>query len=212
MFILTPLLLILASLVGIFVIVYRKKPYLKKLLASGNGREISLNAEVAFGPSFSWKKYGAEFFPEIKVFFERMKLQEYTAMWLIEVEKLLRKIRLFFLRIDGVSDILIKKIRRIHLNGQSAQSSPEDNLSGSAQEAERQETISPAFLKNEEERLIIEIAKNPKDYHLYEVLGDLYLEMANLRDAKESYEAALELDTNNEEIKKKLSRALEKLT
>ncbi|OGN08532.1 MAG: hypothetical protein A3C61_01930 [Candidatus Yanofskybacteria bacterium RIFCSPHIGHO2_02_FULL_39_10] len=59
--------------------------------------------------------------------------------------------------------------------------------------------------------MIIEIAKNPKDAHLYEVLGDLYIEMENFVDAKESYEASIELSPQNGSLKIKLSEALEKL-
>ena len=71
--------------------------------------------------------------------------------------------------------------------------------------------LSPAFLKNEEQRLIMEIAKNPKDARLYEALGDLYMEMSGFIDAKESYEAAIELNPQDESLKQKLSSALEGL-
>ena len=59
---------------------------------------------------------------------------------------------------------------------------------------------------------IIEIAQNPKDSRLYEKLGDLYVEMENWNDAKESYEAAIELNPTAEELKRKLSTALERLS
>ena len=64
-------------------------------------------------------------------------------------------------------------------------------------------------MKKEEQRLIIEIAKNPKSSSLYETLGDLYVKMNNFTDAKESYEAAIELDPSKEELKKKHSQAVE---
>ena len=66
-------------------------------------------------------------------------------------------------------------------------------------------------MKREEQRMIIEIAKNPKDAKLYEVLGDLYIKMNNLLDAKESYEAAIELNPHSEELQKKRSQIVEKL-
>ena len=44
------------------------------------------------------------------------------------------------------------------------------------------------------------------------MLGDLYVKMKNFTDAKESYEVAIELDPGNEELKKKLSSVLEKLS
>ena len=55
----------------------------------------------------------------------------------------------------------------------------------------------------------MEIAKNPKNSALYESLGDLYIEMRNYIDAKESYEAAVELNSQSESLKQKLSLALE---
>ena len=66
-------------------------------------------------------------------------------------------------------------------------------------------------MKREEQKLIIEIAKNPKDSKLYEILGDLYVKMNNLSDAKESFEAAIELSPNSEILQKKLSQVIEKV-
>ena len=45
----------------------------------------------------------------------------------------------------------------------------------------------------------------------YEELGDLYSEAGEHKDAKESYEAAIELNSNSEELKQKLSSALEQI-
>jgi predicted Zn-dependent protease len=57
----------------------------------------------------------------------------------------------------------------------------------------------------------MEIAKSPKDFILYETLGDLYSKMNNLSDAKESFEAAIELNPNNEVLQKKYSQVVKKM-
>ena len=213
MFIFVPLILIFASILSIAIIIWRKKSYLDKLHtlnAAGNGLDSIPNR------SFSLVMYGGEFFPELKTLFEKLKLHEYKNSWLKEAEKFLRKTRLVFLRVDRLSDSLIKKIRRVHvngqLNGQVGTEIIEDKKEEPGSGQVEKQTISPAFLKNEEGRLIMEIAKNPKDGRLYESLGDLYMEMENWTDAKESYEASIELNPKNELLKLKLSSALEKLT
>ena len=173
--------------------------------------------------NFSLADYGAEFFPELSELLGRFEISKYKDLGLVETEKFLRKARLIFLKIDRLSDTLIKKIRKVHTNGQlkgqmiGGGSDENDSFftaiteDDHKKELSESKTMSPNFLKNEEQRLIIEIAKNPKDYHLYEMLGDLYIEMENFTDAKESYEASVELNPQNEFLKQKLSSALEKL-
>lgn len=216
MFLLIPILFFAFSTIGVAIIVFRKKNYLNKLsvlnTAGNNGNVVT---------SFSWKAYGTDFFPEIKALIDRIEFSKYRANWLIEVEKFLRKARVLSLRMDRISDVLIKKIRRIHLNDKlnghtsgefEAVKTSEDIIENLTIDRASSTTMSATFLKNEEERLIIEIAKNPKDAVLYESLGDLYLEMDGWTDAKESYEAAIELNPQNESLKQKLSSALAKLT
>jgi|SRR3989344_899028 len=216
MFLLIPLLIIFGSALAITAIIWRKKSYLKEMIATGgNTPEFNLN------PNFSFMEYGMEFFPELVELFKRIKINRYKSIGLMEAEKSLRKARLIFLKIDRLSDVLIKKIRRVHLNGQLKVHTAEEKLSEDSRsdavihvvdnKVSEKKSISPNFLKNEEQRLIIEIAKNPKDAHLYEVLGDLYIEMENFVDAKESYEASIELSPQNGSLKIKLSEALEKL-
>jgi len=212
MYILTPLLLIFSSLLGITVIVWRKWEYIKKLamIESGSSEEVYGSLDFSLG------RYGRELFPEVEEFIKKIKFDEYKTSWLLEVEKLLRKIRLIFLKIDSFSDSLIKKVRRVHANGKlNGQATNEvvEHINGTQTQKDllSSQSISPAFLRNEEERLIIEIAHNPKDHQLYEKLGDLYVEMNGFVDAKESYEAAIELSPQNEALKQKLSSTLEKI-
>lgn len=61
-----------------------------------------------------------------------------------------------------------------------------------------------------EEALIARIARDPKDFTAYEELGDYYLEMENIKDAKECYRQVLKLSPVHRMVKIKIRR-LEKL-
>ena len=197
MFILIPLVLVLASAAGIFFIVWKKLPYLKKLTV----------ADVQSGQSM-W----SDLFPELANGLNSTRLKHYRGVWLLELEKFLRRLRVMSMKMDRMSDSLIKRIRdvteRKHEKHQGAAVAEPGETTATKTVEPVRETLED--FKREEQKLIIEIAKNPKNSALYEVLGDLYMKMSNFADAKESYEAAIELSPANEELKKKLSRALEK--
>ena len=183
MFILIPLVLILLSAAGIFAIIWRKLPYLRKLSVT----------DVHSGPGIL-----ADFFPELSENINSTRLKHYRMVWFIELEKFLRRLRVLSLKIDRASDSLIIKIRKFTERKHPLVTEPvlEDKKKA---------------IKEEEQRLIIEIAKNPKSPSLYEALGDLYVKMKNFTDAKESYEAAIELDPSKEELKVKHSQVVQKL-
>ncbi|OGI15452.1 MAG: hypothetical protein A2878_01585 [Candidatus Moranbacteria bacterium RIFCSPHIGHO2_01_FULL_54_31] len=61
-----------------------------------------------------------------------------------------------------------------------------------------------------EENLIARIAVNPKDFVAYEGLGDYYLEIGNIRDAKECYRQVLKLSPAHRMVRIKIRR-LEKI-
>ncbi len=204
MFILVPLALILASVVGISVIVYRKMPYLNKLTP-----EMHPSAREDVVGDFL-----TDLFPEFSEGFKSLKLKEYGNLWLIELEKFIRKLRVVSLKMDRISDSWIKKIRKGH--GFRATTSINSEKITTEEipvlKAKHAPQITLEEMKREEQRLIIEIAKNPKDSKLYEVLGDLYSRMNNFSDAKESFEAAIELSPSSESLKQKLSKVLGKLS
>jgi tetratricopeptide (TPR) repeat protein len=202
MYLLIPLILILASAIGILFIVWRKLPRLKELAEAE-----SSNGSMGGG---GWRVLVYDLCPEVWNWARSIKVKEYTEMWLIEAEKFLRRLRLASLKMDRFSDFLIKKIRK-RTYSNNGTSFPVAEISKDKQEIETK-TDEKAELKKSEQRLIMEIAKNPKNMALYEELGDLYVKMGDYRDAKESYEAAIELNSNSEELKKKLSLVLEKLT
>ena len=197
MFILIPLTLILASVVGISVIVFRKMPYLNKLTP-----ETHTGGNVL-----------ADLFPEFSERFKSLKLKEYGNLWLVELEKLLRRLRVVSLKMDRISDSWIKKIRKNNVSRITTQvvSEKTEVVENPAIKVQITPQITIEDMKREEQKLIIEIAKNPKDPRLYEVLGDLYVKMNNLSDAKESFEAAIELSPKSEILQKKLSQVIEKV-
>lgn len=189
--------LILASVVGISIIIFRKMPYLNKLTP-----EAHMGGNIL-----------DDLFPELSDVFENLKFKEYGNLWLIELEKFLRRLRVVSLKMDRISDSWIKKIRSGNISRTTASIVTEKTGAVDVSIPKIQSSLGVTIedMKKEEQRLIIEIAKNPKDATLYEVLGDLYLKMNNPSDAKESFEAAIELNPNNEELKKKISLALEKM-
>lgn len=201
MFLIIPLILILVSAGGIFFIIWRKLSRLQELaeIESSNG---------SMGDS-GWRFLAYDLCPEACDWVRSIKVKEYTQIWLVEAEKFLRRLRLASLKMDRFSGFLIKKIRKRTYSGNSASFSVAE-IGKDKQEIEIK-TDEKSELKKSEQGLIIEISKNPKNAALYEELGDLYTKMGESRDAKESYEAAIELNSNSEELKKKLSQALEKL-
>ena len=204
-FILIPLALILASAGGILFIVWRKLPRLEELAETGSTNGASAES--------GWRHVFYDLCPEVWNWAKGVKVKEYKEMWLVETEKLLRRLRVVSLKMDRFSDSLIKKIRK-RANRPAAEFESASGKQGPVPSAQREGNIGTgaAEFKKNEQRLIIEIAKNPKNAALYEELGDLYSGAGDYKDAKESYEAAIELNSNNEELKKKLSLSLEKLT
>ena len=202
-----PLALILASAGGVLFVIWRKSPRLKELAETESNSTVTGNFN---GISVDgWYTLVYDLCPEVWSWVRDVRVKEYKEMWLVETEKLLRRLRVASLKMDRFSDSLIKKIRKQIYSSNSAVF-PAVEKDKERQSAEAKED-DKAELKKNEQGLIIEITKNPKNLVLYEELGDLYVKMGDYRDAKASYEAAIELNSNNEELKKKLSSVLEKL-
>lgn len=85
---------------------------------------------------------------------------------------------------------------------------PRPMVSEVAVHPERKKRIHPNVAR--EESLIGRIARDPKDFTAYEELGDYYLEMENIKDAKECYRQVLKLSPVHRMVKIKIRR-LEKL-
>ncbi len=200
MFIILPLAIFLISIAAIFWLTARKFVYLKKL-APG----------VIDGSNVAQENFLAEFFPEVAQHLKMAKLQKYGAAILAEFEKLLRRLRLISLRIDTFMSQLVHRVRKSNARR-------EETL-GKETEAEVEKEASKPIrvndvkkdLKEEEQRLIIEIAKNPKDAELYKKLGQVYLRTGESGDAFESFKKALELNPDDAETKTKLEKISSRL-
>ena len=209
MFLFIPFTLIIVSALGILYIVWRKSSRLEELA------EIESNSTRTATDNFiqsNWHHVFYDLCPEIWDWAKGVKVKEYKEMWFLETEKLLRRLRVVSLKMDRFSDSLIKKIRkRGNSNNNNGLTFSVAEVNNEKQKTEARPDEKVEFKKTEQ-RLILEIAKNPKNAVLYEELGDLYSEAGEYKDAKESYEAAIELNSNSEELKKKISLVLEKLT
>lgn len=195
MFFLIPLGIFLISLFLITWLVARKFVYLKKL-APG----VIDNSDVA------QESFLAEFFPEMAQHLKMAKLREYSAAVLAEFEKLLRRLRLISLRIDTLMSQLVHRVRKS--NARREEILVKETVAEAEKEVSKPIRISDVKkdLKEEEQRLIIEIAKNPKDAELYKKLGQVYLKTGEDRDASESFKKALELNPEDRETKAKLEK------
>jgi len=192
----------IVSLIAIIWIISRKFVYLKKL----SPEAIEPNSvEIGF-----W----TEMFPEISSFFRRINLRQHGVTILSEFEKTLRKLRLISMKVDTLTNRLIHRVRK-------STKQQEAIIIKAAEKEEEDKPIdvdlfelggaSRDELKQKEQHLIIEIAKNPKDAPLYKELGSLYMRTGELDDAKQSFEKVIELEPEDEATKRKLGRVISKL-
>jgi len=200
MYILIPISLIIISLLGMGIIIARKFPYLRKLTPEAH----------TFGSTIFH-----DFFPELVTVIGKIRFEEYFSIVLRELEKLLRKLRLFFSRVDKASSELISELRSANRRKpqpiEPAAEEPVIPMDSHVEIRPRKTEDNADILKDKEQGLIIKIAHNPKDPTLYAALGEVYVGMGNFYDAKDSFEAAIDLDKQNESLKERLSFAERKL-
>lgn len=197
MYLLVPFLLIIFSAAGIALVIYRKMPYLKKLTPESH--------EV--GDSLFY-----DFFPELSEYIDEAKFKELKKNFLKELEKLVRRLRVVTLKMDHISDRLIKSLRRSHITAHLEHKALLEEKTEEPVTTPAPVSAEPSQeeLKAREQQIIIEIAKNPKDPVLYNQLGDLYLAMHNVEEARESFEAALALTPNDLVLARKYSQLIKK--
>ena len=203
LFIIVPAALTLFSFAGVIFVVSRKFSYSRKLTPESH----------EFGPTIFH-----DYFPEIMSTLGKIKLDEYLSLTMRELEKLLRRIRLVFSKIDAVSNSLISELRAVNLRNKAAQEEaavpaiPEPPVPlDSHIEIRPKRSDDGVALKNQEQQLIVEIAHHPKDAKLYATLGEVYIQMKNFPDAKEALEAASELDNQNQALRDRLAFVTRKL-
>lgn len=157
------------------------------------------------------ESFFAEFFPGLATHFNSSRVRQFRVNLLAEFEKFLRKLRLLSLKLDAVTNHLIHRVRKsvVHhegmLNGEAAAQAEQEmaiNIKNGNGDADP---------KEEEQRLIIEIARNPKNVQLYKKLGNIYMKIGEWHDAAESFKKVLELEPEDETTRNKLTRLLKKL-
>ncbi len=199
LFILIPIAVAVVALIGAGIIVGKKLTYLRKLNPESHEVGVSL-----------WH----DMFPEAINTANKIQVREHWSNWLTELEKALRQTRVWFSKLDRWWAGIINRVRTARED-----SMPEDVQTPLADEVtsvpavepsvrivSKKSKLDPQKLKEEEQRLIVEIAQNPKDGLLYETLGDVYVQMGNFNDAIESFKAAISLNPEDQGLKNKLSQ------
>lgn len=186
------LILIAGLALGIFLIIVRKFPYLKKL-------PLNPEQEVA-GTFFS------DFFPEVCHRLKKVDPGSYRTYFLRESEKFFRRLRVVSLKLESFSNALISKIKTSHHYQKEPGSGAVEEVRSAAEATKVLSKPDPFNYKKEEQSLIIEIAKDPKNPGLYRRLADIYLSLKNYSDARESLETVLKLDPEDEKTKEKLTK------
>ena len=147
-----------------------------------------------------------ELFPEIAGFFKKLNIRAIGVNVLTEFEKLLRQFRLVALRFDTLTHKAINKVRKSTKEHEKILQEQKEN----GEDPSVSDSLFPENgnldLKQEEQRLIIEIAKNPKDADLYKELGILYMKTGDLEDARHSFIKAEELNPADDDNKRRLDR------
>lgn len=196
MYLSVSLLVIAGLVVGIATVIWRKLSYLKKL-------PVDSNQPLA-------NYWLSDFFPELRHYWKELDLRSYQVYFLRETEKFLRRLRLLSLKLESFSNSLLNKIKSSghYLNHQNGQNKKEEPVKFPAEIL----PVSPAIkngvnYKQEEQTLILEIARDPKNAALYRRLAEIYFRLKNFTDAKESLETALKLDPEDETTKEKLEKA-----
>ncbi len=202
MFFFIPFSIFLVSLFLTVWIVVRKFVYLRKL-----------TPEVLESSAAVQENFWAEFFPELTDYLKKVKVREYGVIFLAEFEKFLRRLRLISLKIDTLTNRLIHKVRKttVHHEGILTKEAEAENGRGAETPVQTGKEAKKKDLKEEEQRLIIEIAKNPKDAGLYKELGRIYMKTGEWHDAAESFKKALELNPEDNEAKTKLEKLMPKV-
>ncbi len=195
-FLFIPLGLALATLIAVVVIVWRKMPYLRKLTPEAHETGDTILHDFA---------------PELLDWVRSIPWRQYVHAFLVETEKFLRRGRILMASVDRASDTVIKKVRHVHQETARQQeeivAQREEEAAAKLEEPDEIDMDDPEQLKQEEQRLIVAIAQQPKEVALYSRLAQVYMRLQNYADAVEALEAAVKLDPDDTRLMKRLERA-----
>jgi tetratricopeptide (TPR) repeat protein len=199
MFLLIPFIIVLGSFCGIFIIVWRKRAYIRKLDA------------IEFGDGVS---FWVSMFPELKSGFHKINSAKYKEHFLSETEKLLRRLKIVSLKIENAASRWLERFPKSnsHANSSGQEVSEKTEESGKETHLNGQAYFNGSAWKQREQELIIEIAKSPKNGDLYKELGNLYFGQKQWEDAKEALRAAFNLMPEDLEIKARLDKILRRFS
>lgn len=184
------------------VLVWRKMPFLRKLTPESHEMGETWLHDMA---------------PEVIDWARAIPWRESIHTTLVEFEKLLRRARVLFLSVDRLSEQLVRKVRRAHIQTAQQVIEHQEQLQAAKEEAAAAEPDpdavdmdDPEQLKAEEQRLIVAIAQDPKNAELYSDLAKVSMRLRNYTDAVEAMEQAVKLEPGNESYLKRLERARRK--
>lgn len=242
MYNLIPPIIIILSLGGILVIFLKKIALMSKdintAIESSNKNESNLinssNNQSENTPTADQFLKTAKIKLLLIKSIERLHFQEIKYSTFQFLEKNLRKIKIYLMRVENIASNLTKKLSEKIRKFDQAQEETEKNNSTQEttrvnQEEKKDDQIKEAtasqtntepqdihrpeldreFIEQEKE-FIYRIAKNPNDIESYVALGDLYLGMKNYDDAKQSFKHALKINLDNKRAKagiKKIEKA-----
>ncbi len=210
MFELIPQIIIIVSVAGIIVLVARKMPQISALSEEKKILDMS-------GTNQRFKVPGI--LKRIKAKIKSFKRSKFLHDLLDSFEKLLRKAKVVFLKIENKITDWAEKIKKrsqqvkeqrkgieIMVNHRMQDSDDNEVKFTNVHKQDRLRSSSYGVSKEEiEQRYIDAISSNPRDIAVYKKLGKLYQEHGNMEDAKEVYKAILKIDVNDEEAKNQLS-------
>lgn len=177
-----PYIIIILSLAGLVFIVFRKIPTLVKLPTEPVENSL---------PKISLKERAANLAKNIS----------HPDFWLVFLgwlEKVLRKVRILFLKMDSFFISLIGKSRE--KSNQMAIKSKEWMSERRTKKIEKLKMLADLRRTSEEkEDMLLSILKqNPRDIKAYKELGALYLEQKNIQDAQSAFEEVLKINPEDE--------------
>ncbi len=194
MYLLIPGIIFLVSLIGIGLLIGRKFVYLKKL-----------SPEAIGNPPGTMKTFWSGFIPELASWYRGINWIEYRVRFMTEFDKLLRRLRLVFLKIEGITHGMSQRLRHSTKKHEELLTKQEEAKMEERELLAAQPAVTTTDPKEEEQHIIMEIAKNPKDSLLYLKLGDVYLKMHDVENAVLSFKTVLDLDPENWYAKKMLA-------